>query len=59
MNRAAGLTALEQAQHLFRMLFGFLDRGQCLITSPLGPMTTVERIVPCTSLPYIIFLPKR
>ena len=21
-------------------------------------MTTVERIVPCTSLPYIIFLPK-
>ena len=36
----------------------FLTVGQCLTTSPFGPITTVERMVPCTSLPYIIFLPK-
>ena len=35
----------------------FLTVGQCLTTSPFGPITTVERMVPCTSLPYIIFLP--
>ena len=27
------------------------------MTSPFGPMTTVERIVPSTVLPYISFLP--
>jgi len=35
----------------------FFTTGQCLITSPFGPITTVERIVPSTVLPYIIFLP--
>src|SRR5262245_33935689 len=36
----------------------FFTAGQCLITSPLGPMTTVERMVPSTVLPYMTFFPK-
>src|SRR5215471_20901974 len=36
----------------------FLTVGQCLMTSPLGPMTTVERMVPSTVLPYMTFFPK-
>src|ERR1041384_561237 len=32
---------------------------QCLMTSPSGPTTTGERIVPCTCLPYIIFSQRR
>jgi len=36
----------------------FFTAGQCLITVPSGPTTTVERIVPRVFLPYIIFSPK-
>ena len=48
----------KKANTSFGWVSAFLTVGQCLMTSPSGPTTTVERMVPCTSLPYIIFFPK-
>src|SRR5215470_8134417 len=56
--REGATYSLRKAKTSSGWASAFLTVGQCLMTSPLGPMTTVERIVPSTNLPYIIFFPK-
>src|SRR5215468_6621556 len=56
--RAGYFASFKNATTSSGWVSAFFTVSQCLMTSPLGPITTVERIVPCTGLPYIIFFPK-